>query len=129
MYVSAIEYSVDYSALSSLLYIADMPVAPLNIGTTPIGVASGWSIPQNAYEPLLVMKLFVQWLCDDCDEERPANQAIVVRPGPTALSGRVQAVRWPDNVIVPGLGMTSTVCRRLIPVQETTWGQIKSLYN
>jgi hypothetical protein len=128
MFLSAVEYSIDYSGLSSLFYLADIPVAPLNIGSTATGVASSWNIPQNAFGPMIVMTVLAQWNCDDCAGEL-ANQSIVVEPNPSALSGQVQAVRWPDNVVVVGLGMTSLVCPGPVPVAETTWGQIKSLYN
>jgi hypothetical protein len=128
MYMSAIEYSIDYSGLTSLVYIADVQIAPLNIGSTPLGVASSWNIPQNAFAPFIVMEVLCSWTCDDCTGQ-PSAQEIVVRANPSAPSGQIQAVRWPDNVFVASAGATSFVCLAPDPVQETTWGHIKALYH
>jgi hypothetical protein len=127
MFLSAIEYGVDYSgAAAELIYLGEISAAPLALGTTPIGVAQSWNLPQNAFGPLVVMKVIMQWNCDAC--QLPAQNAPIVVV-PHQVSGFLRGVRWPDQLLVTGLGMTSVVCAGPVPVQETTWGQIKSLYN
>jgi hypothetical protein len=122
MWMSAIEYSVDYPP--SVNWFADVPNTPLNIGNTPGGVASTWSLPQNAFAPLGVMNVVVQWTCDDCSLNQ--GDEITVRPHP--LTGFIRAARWPDNVLFEGVGLTSLVCP-VVPVEEKTWGGVKALYD
>jgi hypothetical protein len=126
MWMSAIEYSITYPDIStaSLVWLADMPVAPLNIGNTAAGVASSWPLPQNAFAPLGVMNVLVKWLCDDCSAS--TNAPIIA--GPHLVTGFVRATRWPDNVLFEGTGLTSLVCP-VVPVEEKTWGGVKALYD
>jgi len=123
MFVSAIEYSINYPP--STTWIADMPVADLNLGNTQSGVATGWGdIPQNGFAPLLVMNVLIQWECDDCGTS--LNDPIVVSPHP--LTGFIRAARFPDNELIEGVGLTSLVCPT-VPVEEKTWGGVKALYD
>lgn len=122
MWISAIEYAVNYPP--STQWIADLPVTPLNIGSTPGGVASTWNLPQNGFAPLGVMNVLVMWTCDDCYTS--ANDPIIVSPHP--LTGFIRAARYPDNVLVDGVGLTSLVCP-VVPVEEKTWGGVKALYD
>jgi hypothetical protein len=122
MFINAIEYAVNYPP--STVWIADLPVTPLNIGTTAGGVASSWSLPQNGFVPLGVMNVLIQWQCDDCGTS--PNDPIIVAPNP--LTGFIRATRYPDNFLVEGVGLTSLVCP-VVPVEEKTWGGVKALYD
>jgi hypothetical protein len=122
MFISAIEYSVSYPP--SLIWLADLPVTQLNIGTTPSGVATTWGLPQNGFEPLGIMNVLVSWNCDDCTGYQ--NDPIVVGPHP--LTGFLRVARYPDNELIEGVGLTSLVCP-VVPVEEQTWGGVKALYD
>ena len=122
MWISAIEYAVNYPP--SILWLADIPKTPLNIGVTPGGVASSWGLPQNGFAPLGVMDVLFSWQCDDCSTS--PNDPIVVATHPQ--TGHIRAARYPDNVLVDGVGLTSLVCP-VVPVEDKTWGGVKALYD
>ena len=123
-FFSAIEYSVAYPP--SMIYIADAPVNvnQLNIGNSNSGISSAWSLPMNGFEPIRILEVLYQWNCDDCYDA--ANGAIVV--GEFPISGALRYTRWPDNTLFAAVGMTSLVCPGPVPVQESSWGGIKALY-
>lgn len=125
MWMNAIEYTIEYP--SKVLWVGDaFPPDRLTIGSSPSGVGVSWPLPANAFGALVIQKARFFWMCDQCgptDFDR--NVPWTVLPYP--LQSTVRAVRWPDLVIVPGVGMTSLICPTT-PVHETTWGGIKALY-
>ena len=122
MWISAAEFAV--SLPPQLQWIADMPNTPLAIGNTQSGVAYSWQLPQNGFAPFEATRILVSWNCDDCVGAQ--NSPVVVIPHPVTTHARVS--RFPDNVLVDGIGMTSLVCAT-VPVEETSWGKLKALYN
>jgi hypothetical protein len=120
MWMSAIEYQVIYPP--AIMFLSDNN-GGLNIGTSPTGISTAWPLPQNAYVPLSVNKVYFIYMCQRCYEG--TNIPINVVPNPT--TGLLQAVRWPDNITVPAIGMVSLICPT-VPTEETTWGNIKALY-
>ena len=120
MFMSAVEYRIDYGP--SFVFFGDIVDSPLVIGNSPAGISISWPLPQNAFDPFVVQRASVQWNCSDC---AATNVPVQVLPNPA--SGKVQATRWPDNVLFEGVGLTSLVCAT-VPVAETTWGKVKSLY-
>jgi hypothetical protein len=128
MWVSGIEYMISYP--TSLLFLGDIVDdgpggTQLKIGQSVSGIGITWPLPANGFEPLLCQKASVLWMCEAGDPI--ADQLLVVLPFPS--SGKVRAIRWPDEVEVLGVGLTSVVCPTVIPVEETTWGGIKALYD
>jgi hypothetical protein len=124
MWVSAIEYMIEYPP--ALMFLGDfIGDNQLSIGNSATGIGISWPIPANGFSPLLCEKASVLWLCAAGDPI--ADQLMIVQPYPS--SGKVRAIRWPDEGEVLGVGLTSVVCPTVIPVQETTWGGIKALYN
>ncbi len=122
IWMTAIEYSIQYPP--SLTWLGDISPSPVNLGNTPSGVATAFPTPLNAFQPVLVMQVLVNWECTTCGG---TPEAVIVGPHPG--SGFLRATRYPDNATVIGVGMTSLVCPGTVPVQETTWGQVKALYN
>jgi hypothetical protein len=121
MYLQAIEYQVLYPA--EMVWIGDDVGTALAIGNTSIGIAESWPLPQNAYVPYSVAKVTFMWNCTGgCPVK---NIPIVIVPHPDTF--KLRAIRWPDLGEVPVIGMTSLVCAT-IPVEESSWGQIKALY-
>lgn len=121
MFINAMEFQV--SLPPQLSWVADIPTTSIAIGNTQTGVAYTWSLPQDGFVPFEVLTMLVFWQCNSCLNNQ--NAPIVVQGHP--VSGLVRASRWPDNVLVNGVGQTSLICST-VPVEETTWGQVKSLY-
>ena len=125
MFFTAVEYSVPYPP--SMLYLADVSVNAnqLNVGNSADGISSAWSLPMAGFEPIRILEVLYMWQCDaGCYDAE--NQAIVV--GPYPISQQLRYTRWPDNTLFDAVGMTSLVCPGPVPVQETSWGGIKALY-
>jgi hypothetical protein len=122
MWMIAVEYQVLYPF--QIIWLSDN-TGGIDIGSSPVGIATSWPLPQNAFSPFAVNKVFFLYNCQLCYEGN--NIPIDVVPSPTAISGQIQAVRWPDNVVFAAVGMRSLICPT-IPVEETTWGNIKALY-
>ncbi|NIM20512.1 MAG: hypothetical protein GTO51_09825 [Candidatus Latescibacteria bacterium] len=119
MWMSAIEYGVSYPP--EIIFLSDNTTG-LNIGSSDVGISTAWPLPQNAFDPLIVNEVKFLWNCQGCPETN-----IPIPVGPNTATGFLQAVRWPDNGLVSAVGMTSLICST-IPIEETTWGNIKALY-
>jgi hypothetical protein len=120
-FIVGIEYSINYGMMVS--WISDYWTPPVTIGTTPTGISEGFALPQNAFGALVVTKILFQWNCDGCTV---TDDPIIVSPHP--LTGFVRAVEYPTYDFIDAVGMTSLICPT-VPVEETSWGQIKSLYS
>ena len=125
MWLSALEYQVLYPP--EVMWLADIADPQrLDIGSSASGIASSWTIPLNAFSSVLVLDALVNW-SPTCDCAGGASPLVV---GPHPSTGAIRAVRWPDNVLITGIvGMTALVCPGTVPVEETSWGQVKALYN
>jgi hypothetical protein len=119
-YVTGVEFAVSYPP--EVTWMADLNTQPVTIGTTPTGFSMGWPLPQNGFVNVPVCKVLFLWNCDRC--LRP-NIPITVIPNPnTAFIGYTDYPMFaPHNAV----GLTSLICA-CVPVEETTWGQVKSLY-
>ncbi len=120
-WLTAIEFSITYPA--EMNWLADMASTPLVIGNSPAGVALAFPTPVNGFDAVEVMQVMVMWQCSACGAS--TNIPLVVAPHPQ--TGFVRATRYPDNGFINAVGMTSLLCAT-VPVEETTWGQIKALY-
>jgi hypothetical protein len=123
IWMSGIEYQIFYP--TQLFVAGDFPIAgALSIGSSASGIGITFPIPLNAFTQAVVQTVNVVWMCNDCD---PTNQdaPIVVMPYPG--QPWVRGVEWPNLNIVIAFGMTSLICSTT-PVQETTWGGVKALY-
>jgi hypothetical protein len=125
MWMNAIEYRIAYPP--QMLYLGDsFPPDRLTIGNSATGVGVSWPLPANSFGAVVIQKVRFYWMCDNCDQQGPnADAPIMVLPYPGQTT--VRAVRWPDLLLVPGVGMVSLICAT-VPVEETTWGAIKSMY-
>jgi len=120
-WLSGIEYKIDYP--TQLGWISDFDTPAVTLGTTPTGISQGWGIPVNAFAPVVVTKVLVQWNCVDC-----VSPDIPVDVVPHPESGFVRATDFPDYEFINGVGLRSLICST-VPTEETTWGQVKSLYS
>jgi hypothetical protein len=124
MFMAGIEYSIDYG--NNVSWLADFDfTAPVWIGNSPMGISIGWNLPQNGFSAVRIQKVLIQWICNNCQF---TNDPIIVKGHPLFHPGYPVAVRFPDYVEVPGVGLTALTCPT-IPVEESTWGQVKALYS
>ena len=121
MFMAGIEYKIDYG--NNVAWLTDVPTSPVSIGISPTGISLGWNLPQNGFKAVLCQTTLVQWICDGCQF---TNDPITVMGHPLFNPTPV-AVRFPDYVEVPGVGLTALTCPT-IAVEESTWGAVKSLY-
>ena len=120
MWMSAIEYQINFPM--QIVPLGDN-TGGLNIGSSSTGIATSWPFPINAFSPVLVNKVTFLYNCQLC-----FTQDIPIVVVPHSVTGFIRAVRWPDNAVINGVGMTSLICPT-VPAEETTWGNIKALYN
>jgi hypothetical protein len=137
-WLSAIEFRVLYPP--QMMFLGDnlddgQGGLKLMLGTSPEGIAVAWTVPANGFEPLFVSRATVLWMCQGCAE---VNHRVCFDVYPT--SGKLRAVRWPDESIIYGFGQAGMICPTCcptgpvicpdytIPVQPTTWGAVKALY-
>jgi hypothetical protein len=126
MWIGAAEFQVDYT--THLTWLGEVAVGTdLVIGSSPTGVAISWPTPRQGFNAVDMMHVTVMWNCDNCTGigGTPGSEIIISEwPGKNAP----RAVDWQTDVAVDGVGMTSLICAQ-VPVEETSWGQIKSLYH
>lgn len=119
-FVSGVEFAVSYPP--EVTFLAEFDKQPVNVGTTPTGFSQGWALPPNGFSAVYVCGVQFLWACDGCSV---FDSPIVVIPHP--VSGFLGYTDFPAYTQIPAVGMTSLICAT-IPVEETTWGQVKSLY-
>jgi len=122
-FVSGVNYKANYPA--SMTWLTDMDTPPVTIGNSLSGISLAWSgSGKNGYFSFLVNSVLFQWNCNDCSVQ---DDPIVITGNPFFDPLYPQWTDWPNNDLFTTTGMTSLVCAT-VPVEETTWGQIKSLY-
>jgi hypothetical protein len=121
-WLSAVEFMIVYPP--QLMFVGDVNNTPTVIGTSATGISLAWTMPLNAFVPVTLMKVNTLWMCAGCLDNENAPIDVVANPN----QGLLRGVRWPDNEPFDITGMRSLICAT-VPVEDTTWGQIKSLYN
>jgi hypothetical protein len=125
MWVRGIEYKIVYP--TQVQWQADI-IGPkqLMIGTSQNGIAITWTpYPVSAFEAFLVQEVLILWMCDACttvDVYWP-----IINYWTTDPANRVVTAVGSDLAEVSGVGLTAIICPN-VPVAESTWGSIKSLY-
>ncbi len=116
----SVEYSINYPTQMS--YFFEIPTSTLHLGNTVDGIAQTWSFPVSGYEPALLNKVYFFWNCDGCVV---SNIPVVVANHPQTF--QLGGVQFQTLEYFSVTGMTSLVCGTT-PVEDTTWGNIKALY-
>ncbi len=117
-WIVGIEYAVSYP--TGIAWLGDQQIPITTLGDTPSGITEVWQLPLNGFAPMRLAK--INYFCSMCQDDSP----IVVTAHP--VSGALRATRYPDLAFVYAIGMTSIFCPNLIPVQNSTWGEVKALY-
>jgi hypothetical protein len=106
-------------------FLSDTAVYPVTIGGSQAGVAIGYGTCQAAPTHVLTMNVFCMGLTGQC-----CRWPVVADPN--VPSGQIEIVLC-DNSLVFGTGGEGIVnsnptCNCDVPVQDSTWGKVKSLY-
>lgn len=128
MWLASCEFAINFP--SQIYYLGDIYDTDLHIGSAETGVGIVWSPPKNAFGDALLLRVKFLWNCDDCVGAGvpPYEDGFPLEVIPTPAQGMLRAVRWPDSHVIDLVGMRSLVCPQ-VPVEDSTWGQIKSLYH
>ena len=127
-WVLSTDFRVQWSPYMNLLGEAAIGT-PLKIGNSTDGVAVTWPSRRNGWQAIPILQVTAVWMCNDCNGIGGAmdpDSEIIVLPYPGQPNPRFK--EYITEVDIFGVGMKSLICAQ-VPVEETTWGQIKSLYN
>jgi hypothetical protein len=120
-FVSGVEFKVNYPM--QMIWLADLGIQPVTVGNTNAGISMSWALPQNGFYTIPICQVKFLWNCDYCTT---ANIPIVVVANP--FTGFLGYTDFPGFIPLPAVGLTALICET-VPAEETTWGQVKSLYN
>lgn len=113
---------------TTMIYLADTNYFSLVIGNTQAGVAVSYGGCLNG-QIMVVTALY------NGIGTSPACSSIEVVPDPAAPSGNIEAVDcnttkvFPNGSLLTIKGDLSCPCGEIVPVEETNWGRVKSLYS
>jgi hypothetical protein len=130
MWMQSIEYAIDLPPQLAFLGDNVDPATQLSLGDSPLsagGIAVTWTSRGNAFHPLLIEKVGILWLCQGCPVQN-IPVIVVQHPSTDWPNGLIRALEAGSFAEFGGVGMTSMICPT-VPVEETTWGGIKALYN
>jgi hypothetical protein len=120
VWFNAIEYMIVYPP--EIIFDSDV-TGGLDIGTSATGLATAWPLPFWEQKPNLINKVMFVWNCQGSQDE-----GIPIHVVPHPETGFVRAVEWWDHYFVYGVGLTGWIRASEVPVEDTTWGRIKALY-
>jgi hypothetical protein len=124
----AVQFSAPIpDCFGTAIWLQDLPSYPIVDGNSQSGVrvALGGCMPAPAV--VMTIEFFIQGLTAPCCR-------YPVLADPRLPSGKIEALDCAQNIVYPegGRGIinpdATCLCTFPVPVEETTWGQIKSLY-
>jgi hypothetical protein len=119
--VTGAEFAIQYPP--AVAWVGDLNTPPVTIGQTPTGISMGYATPLNGYAPVGLCQVQVFWVCEGCAPPYYWNLVKVVPHPCTGFLG------WTDETFREraAVGRTSIICGGT-PVEETTWGRVKVLF-
>lgn len=122
-WISSIEYTIEYSP--ALSFCGDVIDGRVRVtGNSEYGIIIEFRDLLEAQAKTLIQKVCVVWFCTNCGEFLDTHNFVF----PNLNTGKLGVVRYPDGAFINVAGFTSTTCPWVLPVRETTWGQVKLLY-
>jgi hypothetical protein len=121
-FLSGAEFQIQYPP--AVMYVADLNLPPVVVGNTAAGISMGFALPVNGFSPITLCAVQVLWLCEACDGPFIDNVVKVVKHPFTNFLG---VTDFPGYNEIPAVGLTAYICAT-VPVEETSWGQVKALY-
>jgi hypothetical protein len=130
--ISGIEYKINF--VPQLIWLQDIIPSGSAEGNTNTGVIQTWTNPQSASQKLLLMKVLFVWMCDNCF----GNESVKLCPDSHPQTGYLRALKTADSAwiypdafsgILCQAGAVDPQCDVPVPIKESSWGHIKSLYD
>ena len=122
---TACSFSAPQPACGLMAYLSDTQQFPVTIGNSQDGVAIGYGGCFASPIAVLAINFFAQALTAPCC-------FYPVLPDPNGVSGQIEVVDCADNLLIAtgGAGRINpnSTCMCTVATEETTWGQVKSLY-
>lgn len=123
MTISSIEYTIEYSP--ALSFCGDVIEGRVRVtGNSEYGIIIEFRDLLVTGSKCLIQKSCVVWFCTDCAGFLDTHNFVF----PNLNTGKLGVVRDPDGAFINVAGFASTTCEWVLPVSETTWGRVKSLY-
>ena len=122
---TACQFAAPMPACMTATYLSDTAVFGVTIGNSQTGVAIGYGTCQGAPTYVLAINYFTSGTTPPCC-------LYPVVPDPNVASGKVEVVDC-TNALLFGTGGAGIVnstpnCDCNVPVEDSTWGQVKALY-
>ena len=122
------QFKIDDSAASMTFLAESVPAPYMSIGSSHYGIAIVYGMCVPAPNLVLTLQYFAQGLSTACSH-------IDVVPDPTAVPPGIYVANcaYPAPALLNATGGTVMVnpiedCMCNVPAEDTTWGQIKSLF-
>jgi len=122
-FITGADFAIQYPA--AVTYMADLNVPPVHVGNTLTGLSMAFALPQNGFGVLELCQVQVFWNCDHCDTPYYNNLVKVVA---NPVTGFLGVTDYPNYSMIPSVGLTAIICPLAVPNEDTTWGQVKALY-
>lgn len=124
MYLSTVEFGIERPTIYAL-YMGDVHIpGALWMGRSFVeGVWITYPRPLNAFEPVVVMRSAILWVCNGCNH----SVMDIIRVVPNQSSDLLRAIEWHTLRVVEGYGAWSYICG-YVGTEQTTWGKVKALY-
>jgi hypothetical protein len=124
------QFRVDHMSwgAGTLMWIADAVTPPyVPVGNSQTGIQIGYGLCMISPNLILQIQYLAQGLSPPCSYIQVVSHPTATPPGILVADCAIPPILWPatggDVVVNP-----DPTCMCDIPVQETTWGQIKALY-
>ena len=123
--VTGIELQVDYP--TQITWFADIGTQPVTIGNTLNGMAMGWALPQDGFQGVVICSVLFTWNATNCGGPNRDKAIQVIGHQFLGTPGTPKYTCF--NQVLPNVavGLTALICPT-VPVEESTWGKVKSLY-
>jgi hypothetical protein len=124
--VTACQFSAPVSACFNGVFVSDTAVYPVTLGDSQTGVSIGFGVCESPPVHVLTINLFCNGPGTECC-------FLWARPHPDVSSGKIELVDC-NQTLYYGTGGAVIIqpdnqnCLQYVPVQDTSWGKVKSLY-
>lgn len=118
---TAMEYQIQFPP--EMILIED-DTGGLNISNSAEGIATAWPTYLIGTERVVINKVKFMWNCQ-IDPNGDIPIPIVAHP----QTGHIRGVSWWTHEFITAVGSSGWISQEEVPVEDTSWGRIKSIYN
>jgi len=123
---TACQFSAPKPACFTATYLADTGIFAVTVGSSQTGVSIGYGMCRQSPLHVLTLSYFTNGMTPSCCYYPVLEHPTATPPGLLVVNCAEQLIpaTGGKGIIKSGAG-----CNCNVPVEETTWGQVKSLYN